>query len=62
MEKDYGEREERWWLGLMGIGASCSSGPREMERFCKGPLFHEALGGQVTGNIIMLAALQSNLR
>ena len=27
------------------------TGQREMERFCKGPMCHEALGGQVTGNI-----------
>ena len=27
------------------------TGQRETERFCKGPMCHEALGGKVTGNI-----------
>ena len=33
------------------LGIYYITGQREMERFCKGPMCHEALGGQVTGNI-----------
>ena len=61
MEKDRGEREERWWLGHKGCGVSYSIGLREMERFCKGPMCHEALGGQVTGNMYLFAQLTQPL-
>ena len=48
------QRGEGLWRkrGEMVAGAhgmSCSSRPRESERFCKGPMCHKALGGQVTG-------------